>query len=470
MMRTSTFTAVIALVASMATSASGAERIPALQRLADDLSRKVAEALPSSAATVPSLAVAVEAEQDLLGREGRLTQELERLLLFRLEAGTAVERAYGLGAQPGGVALERARQSGATWLLRCVVGLKAGKIHVSADLTPARVAFWDRLVDPTPRGSLHHLFAVTRADDEIALLLGSSRAPPVLGSWHLDELLYVPWRILDLGAGELDGAPGEELVLMSESAIEVYTFEAGVPKRLTTYPFEQIPAAEARTRDPAGSLLVRDFNRDGKAEIFYKQFNHRFGEILTWSGAKLRPVRRLRKVPLCQFQHEARPVILFGQPEAGTNRYQAFVELTDVNASAGRRIELPGAFQSVRCWQAGPERPPVVIVIDRRADLHRLGADWRPETSLKGVGAGSGVLDLDLDGHPELVLSEPVWPGQEDGVRVLSRGEVVWRSRDVLGGVVAVAGGDPQGAGKIQALVATVDPGGGSSRVYLLGR
>lgn len=463
-------TSSVLLMLSVVWPASGAERLPALQRLADDLSQKVAKALPSGTATVPNLAVAVEAEQNLLGSEGRLTQELERLLLFRLEAGTAVERAFGLGAQPGGDALERARQSGASWLLRCVIGLKSGKIHVAADLTPAKVAFWDRLVDPAPRGSLHHLFAVTRADAEIELLLGSPRAPPVLGSWHLDELLYVPWRILDLGAGDLDGTPGDELVLMSETAIEVYTIEAGAPKRLTTYPLEQIPAAEVRTRDPAGSLLVRDFNRDGKAEIFYKQFNHRFGEILTWSGAELRPVRRLRKVPLCQFQREARPVILFGEPETGTNRYRAFAELTDVNASEGQRFELPDSFQTVRCWQAGADRPPVVIVIDRQADLHRLGPDWQPETSLKGVGAGSGVLDLDLDGHPELVLSEPVWPGQDDGVRVLSRGEVVWRSRDVLGGVVAVAGGDPRGAGKIQALLAAVEHSGSASRVYLLGR
>ena len=53
-------------------------------------------------------------------------------------------------------------------------------------------------------------------------------------------------------------------------------------------------------------------------------------------------------------------MILFGEPVAGTNRYQSFAELTDVNASEGQRVGLPGSYQALRCWQASPERPPVV--------------------------------------------------------------------------------------------------------------
>lgn len=455
----------LALWASRAAAADP----PALQVLADAMSERVTGTLQTESPHTIILALVVEGDQGILGQEGRIAQELERLLVFRLEAGTAVDRAIPIGERDGRAALDRARQEGATWLLRCVVGLKADNVQLSGDLTPAQQPFWERLVDPVPRGSQHHLFVSAKADEEISLLLGKSRAPPALGSWHLDEVLYLPDRVLDLGLGDLDGDGIAELVLLFDEAIEVYGFENAKPRRLARYGLDQVPREPIRGRDPAGSLLVVDFNRDGRYEVFYRHFNRRWGEVLTWNGARLVPVRRLGKVPLCQFRLGGRPVVLYGQPQPGTNQYQPEVELADMNASAGQVHALARPFVTLRCFQH-LDAAPWIVVVDSAGDLVRLGNDWRPESTLRGVGAGAGVMDLDLDGLPDLVLSEPAWPGEPDGLRVVSKGEVVWRSGDVVGGVLAVAAGDMRSTGKVEAVLAAVEASGRSSRVYLLGR
>ena len=442
---------------------------PTLQKLADEMGAKVSKKLLAESTRASIVAVVVEGDQALLGREGRIAQELERLLVFRLESAAAVQRAVPLGGRQGRQALERARVAGVDLLLHCVIGLKKDRIHLSADLSPARVPFWDRLLDPVPRGSKHHLFVSATVDEEIDLLLGQSRAPPALGSWHMDELLYVPGKVLDVGLGDLDGRAGAEMVLLYENAIEVFAVKEGKAERLATYDLNVIPSSLVRTRDPAGSLLVVDFNRDGRFEIFYKHFNLRWGEVLTWTGVRLRSLRRLKMVPLCQFSKEGRPVVLYGTPEPGTNRYLATVELADINASKGTSHVLAEQFVSLRCWQSEDDLP-ALVAIDAIGNLVRLGTDWREDARIAMAGAGSGVVDLDLDGKPEMVLSDPVWPDEKDRVRVVSQGEIVWRSTDVVGAVVAVASGDLAGDGKAQAILAAVEAGGRASRIYLLGR
>jgi hypothetical protein len=441
----------------------------ALQRLADALADQAAEKLAARGAELPILALAVEGDRDLIGREGRLTQELQRLLVFRLEHGTAVERTLELGHGEGALALQRARRSGADWLLRAVVGLKADRLHATADLTPIATPFWEGLVDPLPRGSRYHLFASVEADDEIAVLMGTARAPPALGRWNLAELLSVPGRILDVGLGELDGRPGLELAVLLDAAIEVYTIGERGPRRLVRHSLADLPAARTRTRDPAGSLLVVDFNRDGRFEIFYKHFNHSHGQVLRFTGVKLVPIRELEAVPLCVLQLAGRPTILSGRIDAGTNRYRPELELIDINASSGERVDLGTPLQSVRCWQP-PDRPPVAAAVDIEGRLQRLNAEWQVTDRMTGSGAGAAPVDLDLDGRPELVLSESVWPGEPDGLRVFAGEELVWRTEQVVGNIVAVAGSPPLAEEKPLAAVATVESSEGPSRVYLLGR
>ncbi len=441
----------------------------ALQQLADSMGKQVAEKLAARGAEVPILALAVEGDQDLIGREGRLTQELQRLLIFRLEHGTAVERTLDLEHGQGALALQRARRSGADWLLRVVVGLKGERLNATADLTPIATSFWEGLVEPLPRGSRHHLFASVEADDEIAILLGTARAPPALGRWSMTELLTVSERILDVGFGDLDGRSGAELAVLFDAAIEIYAVGERGPRRLVRHSLAELPAARTRTRDPTGSLLVVDFNRDGRSEIFYKHANHSHGQVLRFTGARLVAIRDLEAVPLCVLQLAGRPTVLSGRIEAGTNRYRPDLELIDINASSGERVDLETPLQTIRCWQP-PDRPPVAMAVDIEGRLQRLNAEWQVTASMTGSGAGAAPVDFDLDGRPEFVLSEAVWPGEPDGLRVFDGEELVWRTQQLVGSIVAVTGSPPVAGQEPLAAVATVESQDGPSRVYLLRR
>jgi hypothetical protein len=451
---------------------AGAEA-PALQRVADELGQQVAARLQAETLDAPVVALVVAGDASVLGQAGRLAQELERLLVFRLAARPAVLRVEPVSADGGEAAMERARAAGASWVSRCAVGTSGAKLVATCDLAPLQASFWDRLADPLPRGALHHVFASAESDDEVRLLLGLTRAPPPLGSWHLEEVLFVPRRILDAGLGDLDGAPGGELVVLYEDALEVYSLQAKGTRRLATYALGGAPAATVRTRDPSGSLVVVDFNRDGRYEVLYKLFGRRWGELLTWSGVKLEPIRRLNRLPLCLVQLDRRPTLLTAVPEGGTNRLAPGLELTDINVEAGRTLTLPGPFVTLRCHQAEDGRLSIALVDTARA-MQRLTLDGQLAPLVADAGAGMGLVDLDMDGDPESVLSEAVWPGEPDGVRVMASahagGQPLWRSRDVIGSIVAISGGDPIGDGKQQAVLVAVEPGGQASRVYLLGR
>jgi len=446
---------------------------PALQRVADALCAQIAERLLAETLDAPVVALWVSGDASILGQEGRLGQELERLMVFRLSARPAVARVEVVPAARGEAGLERARAAGATWLVHAAVGTAGGRLVASAELVPLRASFWERLADPTPRGALHHMTASAELDEGVRLLLGLTRSPPPLGSWHMEELLLVHRRVLDAALGDLDADQGDELVVLYEDALEVFALEDGQPRRLSTYPLGDVPAEPSPTRDPSGGLLVVDFNRDGRHEVLYKLFGRRWGELLTWNGSRFVSVRRLARVPLCLVQQARRPTLVGALPEAGTNRFAPELEIADINAASGRALTLPAPFLSLRCHQAEDGRLTIGVV-DARRKLQRLDLDGRLEPVVEGVGAGMGLVDLDLDGEPEAVLSEPSWPGEPDGVRVLAGaregGQLLWQSRDVIGSIVAIHGAGPSGQGKPQAVLVAVEAGGQASRIYLLGR
>ncbi len=444
--------------------------VPALQQLADGLDLRLGKMLRHEGFTEPVIALSLGGDASILGREARILQELERLLVYRLDANLSLGRAVPLGVRHGAEAIEVARRAGATLLLSCVLGVDKETVHLAADLVPLKVPFWDWLVDPVPRGAREHLFVSTGIDREVRVLLGKSRTPGPLGAWRIKELVYLPGRIVDAGAGEIDGTPGGELALLFEDSVVLYSMRRGRLKRLATYELGRLPEAAIHTRDPAGSLLVADFNRDGQAEIFYQLFNNKRGEILSWTGAGLRSLRKLEKVPLCVFHRGKRPKVVYGSPEAGTNRYLPRVEIADINQSGGRAIDLPGPFVTLRCWQSADSGIPWIVFVDLNSRLSRLNLKGGAQELCENAGAGSTVVDLDRDDTPELVVSETVLPGEQDGVRIVADGNVVWQSRDVVGGILAVAGGEIDETGKVQALLIAVEKGGTGSRVYLLGK
>jgi len=444
--------------------------VTAIQSLADELEKQLTQVFRKWESNEPAIALIVEGDTSILGRDERITQELQRLLLFRLGENLFVERVVSLPSSGGRDVVAKARYSGVKWLLRCVVGVEKEKVMVTSDLTPLPARFWDRLADPVPVGAKEHFFVSVDADKEILLLLGKSRAPPPLAGWNMREFLYLPRRVLDAGVGELDKKPGVEIAVLYDDAIEVFTMRGGNPERLTTYSVGRLPEAEIKTRDPTGSLLVADFNRDGQSEIFYKLFNRRYGQILALSNSGMWELRKLDRVPLCVLRRFKRAKILYGIPEPGTNKFTASVELVDINKSSGRHFELPGPFSSLRCWQPEDGGPAWIVISDLEGKIYRLQYNGEVDLLLDSSGAESCAVDLNRDGGMEIVASDQVWPGEDDSVRVFVGSEIAWQSRNLIGSVVAIAPGRLDAEAGVQALLVVVDSEESASRIYVLGR
>ncbi len=448
-------------------SSRASPKTPALQLIAEKFSKDVGSQIQAMTHEVPVAVLSLQGDQALLGHEGRLLQELKQLLVFQLEAGNAIDKVEILNSGKVADALEDARRQGASILFRCVLGIKGKNLILTTDLYSLRKNFWERMLAPAPEGSSRHFFNAVRADKEIFLLMDSPKAPPYLGSWRLSQLLYLPKRILDLGMGDLDGDGTQEIILLLDDTIEVYTIEHGgfAPKHLVEYSLNKIPESKIVSRDPVGTLVVSDFNHDGKAEIFFNYFNRRYGQVLSWTGAKLVAVRKLDKNPLCLLRLASRPIVVYGEKVAGTNYFSPKVQVADINSSKGKTHELGAPFVTLRCWQ-GAQGSAEIIVVDTSGNLEEYSTNWVSKNSRNDCGAGVSLADLDGDGLAELIVSDHVWPGEPDSLKVISKGELAFSSKDLIGGVVAIAAADNSTDGVLLATVNTADH---TSRVYLLG-
>lgn len=299
-----------------------------------------------------------------------------------------------------------------------------------------------------------------------AIALGLAAAPS--GEAHLGRLLELDGVVLDVGMGDVTGDGRADLVLLRIDSVELYQFEANQLELSVRYPLSHLPQERIRTRDVRGRLVIADFNRDGRAEIFYRVLNRRPGEILSWTGTELRSVRNIERVPLCVFRMAGRPLVLFGQVEPGANYFLPSPELCDINEPHGRPIDISAAFWDLRCLQPEGAEAPWVLWVDREARLHRGESEEPLEPELRS-GVGMTPADLDGDGQPEYVLSDPVWPGQADSVRVHSAPESTWSSRDIAGSILAMAAeGGRRGASRV--LLLSCDRAVDRCWVYLLER
>ncbi len=285
---------------------------------------------------------------------------------------------------------------------------------------------------------------------------------------HLGRLLELDGVVLDVGMGDVTGDGRSDLVLLRHDAVELYQFEENGPELSVRYGLSHLPQERIRTRDARGRLVVEDFNRDGRAEIFYRVFHRRPGEVLSWTGSDLRAVRNFERVPLCVIRMAGRPLVLFGQAEPGTNYFMPAPELCDINEPHGRSVEITSAFWDLRCLQPEGAEAPWMLWVDRQARLHRGESDEPLEPELLS-GVAMTPADLDGDGQPEYVLSDAVWPGQADAVRVHFAPESSWNSRDMVGSIRAMASeGGRRGASRVVLL--SCERAVERCRVYLLER
>lgn len=453
--------------ALMASSLKPIENAPALQQLASILSLEITDRFKSMDISKPTVAVVVEVEQSIHGYRSWIVQEVERLLLYRLNDKLNVKIVYDADNGNNGK-LDRAYTRGADWLLHCVLGVRHETIYITADLTPLPKHFWQRLVDSTSKGVKEHFFVSASIDEEVRTVLSKLSMRSSHGDYGFLPVLVVPRHVLDVGIGDLDGDGEQELILLHELGLEAYSLRENPPRRLTVYDFSHIPQAEYRLRDPQGSLVVFDFNADGRSELFIRILDRRFSEILSWSGERLVSLREIDQVALCVYRQAGRPMIVYGEPEAGTNRFLAKLEIADVNQSVGRKLNLPRPFYDLRCIQTNNKDAPWISFVDDEGNYYQIHDGSEPRVVLRGVGDGFDLADLDGDGHHELIVSDAVWPGQPDRIRVFSDQEVIWEIKDIPGSVVAIAGQAIEDNNNNRVVVVVLDPSETISKIYLL--
>jgi len=298
----------------------------------------------------------------------------------------------------------------------------------------------------------------------LAQALAASSSAPL----HLGRLLELDGGVLDVGLGDVTGDGRSDVVLLRTDAVELYELPEEGIELAVRYRLDHLPQERIRTRDPRGRMVVADFNRDGRAEIFFRVFHRRPGEVLAWTGADLCSIRRFEGVPLCVLRMAGRPLVLFGRAEPGTNLLGPAPQLCDINEPSGRPLDISSTFWDLRCHQPEGSEAPWMLWVDREARLHRGESDAPLEPELFS-GMAMTPADVDGDGQPEYVLSEPAWPGEPDAVRVWYAPDRVWTASNGLTSLRA-ASVEQGRAGASRVMLLSCDGAPERCRVHLLER
>ena len=442
-----------------------AEKLSAMESLAERLTQEIEERFSPERGPV-SAALSLEAEGESLERNSRLLQELEGLLQHRLADSHALSRLQVLSPGEGAAGLEKARRAGASWWFRLQLGLKKRQLVVIGDLLPLTSTFWERLAGRVPAAVAYHFLVSLPYDEEMLQLAGQHRHQPFFGAWSLTEVLRRSDRFLAVAVGNLDGEGTEEIVWLSAERLEILRWEGEEAKTLAQYSLSHLPRAAEATREPLGQVIVADVNRDGREEILFGVGSYRQGEILSWNGVALHPLRRFDGLPLCLVTRGGRLHLVLGRQTAG--RFAAQLSLVDINSPGGESFSVGSPFLQLECL---PRDPDLLFwrMLEPDGTLSQVDADGR-RVLLKDCGRGTVLLPAIDEGSAAWLTSAAVYPGQADSLRIMRDGVQLWSSRDFVGGVVAAAVSRNPSASGWQALVLAVQDPGGVSRLYLLRR
>lgn len=427
---------------------------------------RAAEAAP---AAPPALAGAADALARALGPppDGRRALSLSvetraRALAAPLEAAleaALARRGYSVtpSRAPASDAEAAARASGQDWLLRVQAGLVPGRRELAlvAEAIPAWASFFLQR-RPGARAIPPRLVQARAPADPELLLLAREGRPPGAGFASVRALGQVPGAVLALAIGEVGEPDAPSIVAATAGEVHVLSAGGTPVARRALDPGERTPV-----RAPAAALAVGDF---GPGRIAVRLAGAARAEVLALRAGALEPAGALDATPLCA----GGGLRVFGAFAPGRG------ELVDRLATEPAAAEPgPGAAPARRLYRvaAAPGGGRIAVAalgVDGRLDL--LGPDLVPAAPpLQGIGAGFALADLDGDGAPEVVASEP-GAAAPDRVRVLrpAGGPPLLEWGPVDGRLLAGAGGDLTGDGVDDAVLAAVGAGEGGLPVTTL--
>ena len=316
--------------------------------------------------------------------------------------------------QPAALAVARGVSGRAASLVYLQIEIAKGELRVTADLYPVVSNGWERLRNPVP-GPRAHAFAMASLDAEVRGFL----TPVLLEQATVHRVRHEEGEVLAVGCGDVDGDGGNELVLVTRQRVSIAKIRGGKLLVQRTALWNTIASrVPVPMREPIGSVLVSPPGHRG--EILLGTTDR--GGVAV--DASLTAKRQLN-----------------GLPVPGGDGDACTVASADASAFEGNAIacdvppppDKPGPPARGRTGKLEPEvvfTPPVarydsvasLAVVARdgsvsqviavrepsgrlRVRRHEPGGARPVEATLEGAGAQLALVDLDLDGTPEIVTT-----------------------------------------------------------------
>lgn len=366
--------------------------------------------------------------------------------------------------QAVGLAVARGLSGRAASLVYLQLEIAKGELRVTADLYPVISNGWERLRNPVP-GPRAHAFAMAPLDAEVRGFL----SPVLLEQARLHKAKHDEGEVLAVGCGDVDADGGLEIVTVSKARVAIGKIREGKLVVQRSTPWSSIASrTPVGMREPLASVLVSPPGRRGEILVGTTE---RGGVAV---DAMLVAKRQLTGLPVPGSSGDACTV---PSPEASAFDGYAVSCTTpapsETGAKASAKLEPPvafvppsGRYDAIASYDlVGRDGSTAQILATRepggKLRLRRQEASTptaKPiETTIEGVGAQLAILDLDLDGVPEIVTTAD-GPG-DDGLVISSfspNGHVVAKLRfHAAAGVRAVSTCPPEERG-VPAVVAVV--------------
>lgn len=365
--------------------------------------------------------------------------------------------------QPAALAVARGLSGRAASLVYLQLEIAKGELRVTADLYPVISNGWERLRNPVP-GPRAHAFAMAPLDAEVRGFL----VPVMLEQARLHKAKHEEGEVLAIGCGDVDSDGGLEIVTVSKARVAIGKIRDGKLVVQRSALWSSIASrSPVGMREPLASVLVSP--------------PHRRGEILV--GTTERGGVAVDAMLVTKRQ-------LTGLPIAGSSGDACSVPSPEASAFDGYAVACTAPAPEPGAKPNAKNDPPIAFVppsgrYDAIASYDLVGRDGsaahvvatrepggklrlrrqeaatptaKPlETTIEGVGAQLAIVDLDLDGVPEIVTTAD-GPG-EDGLVISTfapNGHVVAKLRfHAKEGVRAISTCPPEERG-VPAVVAVV--------------